>query len=144
MATKQHYFTGKAKWAKVYNPDTEYNNYSINVELDGPSLKEFDASGIRVRPKEDKEDKKMYHRFRRTEEDGPPLVVDSENENFKNLIGNGSKVTVRVESYDTKRHGKGHRLMAVRIDELVKYDPKTTERKPPTLPDRLDDGSLPF
>lgn len=144
MATKQHYFTGTAKWSKVYNPDTEYQNYSINVELDKNSLKEFDASGIRVRPKEDKDDKKMYHRFRRSEVDGAPLVIDAQNEPFSQPIGNGSKVTVRVESYDTKRHGKGHRLMAVRVDEWVKFDPKNMAERAPVLPDKLDDGSLPF
>lgn len=144
MSTKQHYFTGNAKWAKVYTPDSEYNNYSINVELDANSLKEFDASGIRVRPKADKEDGKMYYRFRRSAEDDLPLVVDKQGEKFSQPIGNGSKVTVRVESYDTKRHGKGHRLMAVRVDDWVKYDPKAMGERKVALPDRLDDGSLPF
>jgi hypothetical protein len=144
MATKQHYFTGIAKWAKVYTPDPEYQNYSINVELDEASLKEFDASGIRVRPKADKEDGKMYHRFRRTSEDDMPLVIDSQGEKFSSAIGNGSKVTVRVESYDTKRHGKGHRLMAVRVDDWVKFDPKNAGERKPVLPDKLEDGSLPF
>ena len=144
MATKQHYFTGIAKWAKVYTPDTEYNNFSINLKLDEASLKEFDASGIRVRPKADKEDGDMYYRFRRPAEDDLPLVVDQQGEKFTSAIGNGSKVTVRVESYDTKRHGKGHRLMAVRVDEWVKYNPKDAGDRKPALPDKLEDGSLPF
>jgi len=144
MATKQHYFTGIAKWAKVYTPDTEYNNYSINVLLDEASRKGFDASGIRVRPKVDKEDGKEYYRFRRSSEDDLPLVVDSQGEKFTSAIGNGSKVTVRVESYDTKRHGKGHRLMAVRIDDWVKYNPKDAGERKVSLPDKLEDGSLPF
>lgn len=141
MATKQHYFTGKAKWAKVYKPDEKYNNYAINLEMDAPSKKEFDATGIRVQPKKDESDGKTYYRFRRSEEDGAPLVVDNQGEPFSKLIGNGSDVTVRVESYDSKKYGKGHRLMAVRINDWVEFDAEKREVK---LPDKLADGSLPF
>jgi hypothetical protein len=141
MATKQHYFTGKAKWAKVYKPDEKYNNFAINIELDDASKKEFDGTGIRVQPKKDESDGLTYYRFRRSEEDGPPLVVDNQGEPFSKLIGNGSNVTVRVESYDSKKYGKGHRLQAVRINDWVEFDAEKREVK---LPDKMVDGSIPF
>lgn len=145
MATKQHYFSGKAKWAaRLITPDEKYKNYSVNVLLDKDSQKEFDASGIRVQAKIDKEDGKPYYRFRRDLDDGAPLVIDNQNEPFSNLIGNGSDVTIRVESYDTKSHGKGHRLMAVRVNDWVQFDPETAPERLPVLPDKLEDGTLPF
>jgi hypothetical protein len=142
--TTENYFSGIAKWARVFEPDDKYGNFTINVELDADSQKKFDASGIQVRPKVDAEDGKTYYRFRRSGDDGKPLVLDNQNEPFSNKIGNGSKVTVRVQSYDTKKHGVGHRLQAVRVDEWVQFDPKTAAERPVVLPDKMDDGSLPF
>lgn len=126
MAEKQHYLHGICKWAKVYEPDDKYQTYSIQVSLDDESQKEFDSSKIRVRPQVDENDGREYYRFRRSEEFGPPIVVDAEGKPFKEKIGNGSTVTLRVESYDTKSMGKGHRLMAVRVDEHkeFKVDPE--------------------
>jgi hypothetical protein len=122
MASEQIYLSGIAKWAKIFKPDDKYHNYSVNLALDADSQKRFDQSGLRLRPKKDEQDGITYVRFRRGEEDGPPIVVDSKGDKSTNLIGNGSKVTVRVEVYDTKTFGKGHRLMAVRVDDLIPYE----------------------
>lgn len=127
MATNQIYLSGIVKWAKVYKPDDKYHNYSVNLALDQDSQKEFDGSGLRLRPKKDDQDGIEYVRFRRGEEDGPPIVVDSQGEKLTALIGNGSKVTIRVEVYDTKSYGKGHRLMAVRVDDLIVFERKDTD-----------------
>jgi hypothetical protein len=126
MAERQHYLHGVCKWAKVFEPDNKYNTYSIQVCLDDESQKEFDASKIRVRPQLDENDGREYYRFRRDEQFGPPIVVDDSGKPFTEKIGNGSEVTVRVESYDTKTMGKGHRLMAVRVDKHkeFKVDPE--------------------
>lgn len=121
MAEKQHYLRGICKWAKVYEPDDKYHTYSIQLSLDEESQKEFDQSKIRVRPQVDENDGREYYRFRRSEEFGPPIIVDDQGKPFSEKIGNGSKVTLRVESYDTKSMGKGHRLMAVRVDELKEF-----------------------
>jgi hypothetical protein len=141
VATRQHYFTGWAKWAKVYKPDEMFNNYEISISLDDASQKEFDATGIRVKSKKFDNDPLNYYRFRRSEEDGAPLVVDNQGEPFSKLIGNGSSVTVRVESYDSKKYGKGHRLMAVRINDWVEF---VAEKREVKLPDTMVDGSIPF
>lgn len=115
------YFRGIAKWAKLSKPDDKYHNYSVNIELDEQSQNAFDKSGLRIRPKVDKEDGKTYVRFRRSAEFGPPSVVDDAEKAFTQAIGNGSIVTAAVEVYDTKTMGKGHRLMAVRVDKWVEY-----------------------
>ena len=133
MATKFYNFSGIGKWAKVRKPDPMYNNYSIQVYLDERSKADFEKSGLRLRPKTDEQG--TYYTFRRPEEKqfkddivtfGPPSVVDKDNEEFTGLIGNGSTVTVKVSVYDTTRYGKGHRLEAVRVDELVEYRPDGT------------------
>lgn len=47
------------------------------------------------------------------------------------LIGNGSDVEVLVEVYDAGRFGKGTRLKAVKIIDLIEYNPdKEDEEKP--------------
>lgn len=131
MASETLYFRGIAKWAKLDKPDDRYHNYSINVLLDEDSLNEFDRSGIRVKGKEDADDGEIYHRFRRASDFGPPAVVDDVGDPFKKVIGNGSTVTVAVEVYDTKKMGKGHRLMAVRVDKWVEYkvDPEVVAKR---------------
>lgn len=72
-----------------------------------------------------------------TKEQGPPWVlweVEGEEVDFDDprRIGNGSVVTCKISVYDT-RMGKGHTLEAVRVDDLVEYNPEdtegTTERK---------------
>jgi hypothetical protein len=125
------YFRGVAKWAKVDKPDDTYHNYSINLDLDEESLNTFDASGIRVKPKLDEEDGRTYVRFRRSAEYGPPAVVDDVGAPFKKVIGNGSIVTAAVEVYQTKKMGKGHRLMAVRVDKWVEFklDPEMIAKR---------------
>ncbi len=142
MATKQHYLTGIIKYSKLLKPDELYGNYSVDISLDEASQKEFDATGIRVKPKKfDDGDPLTYYKFRRTSEDGPPLVVDNQGEPFSKPIGFGSNITVRVESYDSKKYGKGHRLQAVRVNDWVEFNPEKREVK---LPDKLADGSMPF
>jgi hypothetical protein len=128
MATEIYYFQGKAKWAKVYRPDPEYDNYKINVYLDEPSKKLFEAAGTQLTPKSD--DDGEYVTFRRDHSKmikkdlvtfGPPKVVDHNNNPITETIGNGSEVVVKVQVYDGKK-GKGHRLEAVQVVNLVVYE----------------------
>jgi hypothetical protein len=107
MATETYYFRGKAKWAKVYRPDPEYDNYKINVYLDKPSKELFEAAGTQLTPKSD--DDGEYVTFRRDHSKmikkdlvtfGPPRVVDHDNNPLTETIGNGSEVVVKVQIYD--------------------------------------------
>jgi len=127
-----HKFKGTAKWAKLSTPD-EYNDelsWKINLYMSPEEFKRFKATGIQLKVKEDEEGK--FVTFRRpTEIERKGEIVALEKPTlyqgpagaetlFEGEIGNGSQVTVKVEIYDTKK-GKGHRLIAVRVDELVEY-----------------------
>lgn len=130
MATKIIYLTGKAKWAKVRTPDEKYDNFTIDLFPTKESWGEFKASGMEVRPKRAEEGE--YITLRRPNNKlikneivnfGPPKVLNPgpEETPFEGLIGNGSTVTVKVAVYDTMK-GKGHRLEAIRVDDLVVYE----------------------
>jgi hypothetical protein len=128
MATETYYFRGKAKWAKVYRPDPEYDNYKINVYLDEASKKLFQEAGTQLTPKSDEDGE--FVTFRRDHSKmiknelvtfGAPKVVDSELHPLTETIGNGSEVVVKVQVYDGKK-GKGHRLEAVQVVDLIVYE----------------------
>lgn len=131
MAVDTYYFQGACKWAKVYKPDMKFEpgNYSIDVYLDEDAQKEFKATGLRNKPKEDEDGTSVS--FRRKvgnkpwapdEMWGPPEVVDAKGEPFKELIGNGSIVAVEVVVYDTAKYGKGSRLEKVVVVKHVPYN----------------------
>ncbi len=133
MATSTLYFSGKGSWAKLSKPDTKFNHvgqYSIQVELDEVNLKKFNDSKMQLKIKYNDEGK-PYVQFKRLHkalmkgelvELGKPQVLNAEGEpeNPDIAIGNGSDVTVKVITYDGAK-GKGHRLEAVRIDNLIPY-----------------------
>ena len=131
MASKEYYFSGIAKWAKVYKPDEKYHNWSIQLYPDQASIELYAKTGMTVRFKEDADGK--YLTFRRPQSKligtqnvsfEAPKVVDKDGTAFTQTIGNGSQVTVKVLVYDLKaRPGVGHRLEAVRVDEHVEYKP---------------------
>lgn len=123
------YFTGKARWAKLYVPDEKYGpKYSIELQLDPENLAKYKAAGCMGNPSKDGEG---YYTFRRTKtmltrkgqvkEFGPPKVLDKEGQPTTISIGNGSDVTIKVETYPTEK-GVGTRLVSVRIDNLVEYN----------------------
>ncbi len=134
MSTKTFYFTGECKWAKVYEPVEAYDKtkpkeFTIDLYPDENSLDLFKRSGSQLRPKEDKENGKTYIRFRCPSTaliNGEvahfaPAVKDKDNKDFNDPIGNGSKVTLKADVYDT-RMGKGTRFAGLRIEELVEYE----------------------
>ena len=54
----------------------------------------------------------------------PPEVFDKDNQPIDpTTVGNGSKATVKLSVYDTG-YGKGSRLEAVRVDELLVFVPE--------------------
>jgi hypothetical protein len=122
-------FTGICRWAKVYTPDEKYGpTYSIEVKLEGPELDKYKAAGCQGNASKDGEG---YYTFRRRKtiltrkgkvlEFGPPAVSDSDGNSFSAAIGNGSTVTVKVETYPTEK-GVGTKLVAVRVDKHVVYE----------------------
>lgn len=127
MATKTYTFSGEAKWAKLASPDQKYNKYQVDLYLD--DWGDFQKSGLQLKTKEDKETGAKYVTFRRPvqslikgklKEWGPPQVVNADGSAFTALVGNGSRLTVEVDVYDTVK-GPGHRLQKVTVDKLVEY-----------------------
>lgn len=134
---KYWFFTGKAKWAKLDKPDEKYGFYSINFYPD--DIPEFKKTGLGLKFHDD--DMGTYVRLRRDPDkllEGMPekptkLIYDPETkayEPFDRLIGNGSLVEVKIQVYDSMK-GKGHRLEAVAVHNLIPYGDD-------------DQGDLPF
>lgn len=130
MAQKTYILSGIVKWAKVYQPDTKFGKkYSIDLYLDPASWETFKKSGSRLTVRQDDEGPfiKIYRNHDGMSkgepiEFGPPPVFEADGKTkTTKLIGNGSKITVKVEVYDSK-NGKGTRLAAIKIDELVEYE----------------------
>lgn len=133
MASEIIYVTGIGKWVKVYESqmDTKYGEkFSVVLYPDEASINTLKAAGCRKEAKEDEDG--VFYKFDRDNRKmmkgeevllGPPKVLsaDASNEPFTSIIGNGSKLTCKLVIYDTPR-GKGTRLEAVRVDDLVPYE----------------------
>lgn len=137
---------GKAYWARVYEGNhDEFGGkefYKITVALDPESWSKYNQSGLGLKPKAvSSDDTTPGVTFRRdlqsksgkdkngkewTLGGGAPRVVNSENEKFEELIGNGSIVDVLVNIYQVSsgpmKGKKGHRLEAVKIIEHIPYE----------------------
>lgn len=150
MASEVIDVTGIAKWAKVTEASRDMGSKiadgakydypeacTIDVVLDQGDLKTVKAAYPKINVRID--DDGMMVKFRRNwvngrnpKWGGAPVVVDADDNPWPDdkLIGNGSKVRVAAEVYDTK-HGKGMRLLKVMVLDWVE----------PDLPDEPD---LPF
>lgn len=137
MATNYIYLSGTAKWIKAQKPDEKYNKYTLDLYLDETSKANFEKSGLRLQTKTDETGSfvKFSREHNKLIKDenvifGPPKVLNPDGTDFAGLIGNGSKVTIKVAIYDTVK-GLGHRWEAVRWDELIKYERPQIEGSAP-------------
>lgn len=135
MTQKTIVLTGTVKWAKVYQPDTKFGKkYTIDLYPDAASWEVFKKSGSRLTVRQDEEG--TFLKISRNHEGtakgepvefGPPPVFDSDGKTrITTLIGNGSTVTCKIEIYDSK-YGKGTRLAALKVDELIEYEPSASD-----------------
>lgn len=152
MATDTHIVSGIGYWAKVFefNRDkTGYNNElvdiggqtTIDVDLDDDGLKTYMKSGAQSRPKPSPDNEGMMRvKFKRkwTERygGGEPEIYTHDGRKWDvetmGLIGNGSKVQVRYETYDTKFGPKGTRMTGIMVVDLVPYE---SDYDPASKPD---------
>lgn len=154
MSTKNFVFRGKAVWPMLIKPDEYMGNkyWKIGVALDEASKKLFKMSGLSLRPREhEDEELSPYVTFRRkidgkfVTEDNPPFI-DNWNPD-DGPIGNGSVIEVLVQVYDTRYGNKGHRLLGVKVLDLVPYDGETDQKpsmeiiRPEDVKDVKDTGS---
>ena len=139
MPTQTFYFSGEALYPHLNKPDNKFSEpgvWHISVILDEASKAAYAASGIQVKPKD--YEGQSYIKFSRPTQKlmrnelvifEPPAVVDGTGTPVTDLVGNKSKVTVKVSVFDTMR-GKGHRLESIRVDELVVYKPEPKAEAP--------------
>lgn len=134
-----YFFSGTVKWtSKKLNDKFPPGKYTTDLYMDDDSLAVFKTSGIRVSPKTDPDGETFYKLSRAKEINkkdgtivdlGPFKFLNPDGTEYTGLVGNGSKVTVKVEVYDTGA-GKGHRVDAIRIDDLVTYAPALAANAP--------------
>jgi len=126
------YFEGPCKWAKIKDPD-DYQGvkrWKIDQYLTKEGFKQLKESGLSLKIRQDDDGK--YVSFSRSVEKeikgevvkfDPPKILDKELNTLDALVGNGSTVTTKIIVFDTAK-GKGHRLEAVRVNELIEFIPE--------------------
>jgi len=147
MATNTHYITGVCKWAKVHKPDEKFNKFSIDIGFTKDDLAtNYAKMGLKNKPKE--ADGLYWVTFRRDPEGkvwvngkqeaaGAPGVFNADGSPCKEMIGNGSEVTIVVSTYDYDNKfgkGKGSRLEKIRVDKMVKYERDAPRSNDPDIP----------
>lgn len=138
------FLSGKAKWARLVQPDLKYKVWSVVLYLNTESyekimaLKETkgETQGILNVIKKDEDG--YYCTLKRPTERSyqgqlrgmnPPVVVSADGKTmFTENIGNGSDITCKLEYYKYKKptggRGSAIRLFSVRVDNLVPYETK--------------------
>jgi hypothetical protein len=143
--TRTEYVSGKMAWVRVVKPDIQYNCWSVRLYPNSESLnkiREWQGEGLKnVIRKDDDGD---YVRFKcdvsRHRRDGSiwtfeaPKVVDKDGRPMDgNVVGNGSDGTLKLEVYEHNTPGGGKaiaaRLVGVRVDHLVPFNPDTDDFK---------------
>ena len=139
MATEYVDFEGIAEWPKLFefnrdkpewSKETD-GEYTLRVIVDAETQAKLKASGTQKKFNTDPEGRGMVyaptrpHKARQDWQGGPPKVFGPDarpwNTEEDGLIGNGSRVRVRVSVYDAGGGRKGTRLEAVQVIEHVPY-----------------------
>lgn len=151
-------FKGKVAWARVQEGNFDdyrgEKSWKISLYPDKEMAQKIKESGTQCRMKFDEGDKsgiegKFYQFKRKLEIDfnkgkGPeklePVKLTLRGEPYDGAIGNGSECEIEVELYDTKRFGKGTRLISVDILDLIEYikDEDDTESEDDEAPFEAD------
>jgi hypothetical protein len=141
MARKTSYETlrGKVQWAKVKRPN-KFGKWSLDLYPDEASLPKLHAL---------KEDPAVKNHLRKDENGEfmtfsrdcqklirgkmvlfqPPQILDKDNNPIDAAIGNGSDCDVTIEVYifenpQTKLRGRAARLHAIKVWNLIPFDPE--------------------
>lgn len=142
MATQTYILPGIAYWAKVFefNRDkTGYNNElvhcggqtTIDLDIDNAGLADYMESKAGGRPKPSPDNPGMMRvKFKRKWEDryagGEPAIFTADGQPWDvetmGLIGNGSKVQVLYEVYETPYGNHGTRMDSIRVVDHVPYE----------------------
>lgn len=134
------YVQGKASWVRIVKPDLTYNCWSITIHPTPDSLdkiRDWQAEGLKNMLKKDEDGYNVKFRcdVSKRRKDGSvwtflqPEAVDKDGKPMDgSIIGNGSDVTLKLEVYEHGTPGGGKakaaRLVGVRVDNLVPFDPE--------------------
>ena len=132
MSAQTIYITGVGKWVRAFESqmDTKFGErFHVTIMPDEASKVVLKSSGSRVKARDDEEG--TWFKFSRDNKKefngkmemlGPPQVLAADGKTpFDKVIGNGSKLTVKLTVYDSQ-YGKGTRLEAIRVDAHVPYE----------------------
>jgi len=158
MAVQLIELEGTVNWAKVFEFNRDKaerathpgvketlwktdGQYSVQVILDKENVDKVSASGSKKKPSIT--DDGIAFTFTRPHKHpagisdfgGPPKVVDADENEWPDgvLIGNGSRALVYISVYDTKM-GKGTRLEAIKVLDLVEFESEGGESSGIKLP----------
>mgnify|MGYP003897635683 CR=1 FL=1 len=149
--TTYEFIKGKLSWARVVDLN-QFGDWSITIHPEPDSLerlRDMQAKGLKNVMKKDNNG--YYMQFKcppKKEKDGKvlryfsaPVVVDKDNNPLDGrTIGNGSDGYLKLEVYNHKTPTGGYsiaaRLVGVRIDNLVPFDPQRDNR----MGDATSDG----
>lgn len=138
MATEFVYLKGKGSWIRTQtvNPWGKWTcTLHPNPGEDLEKIRELQAQGLKNLMKKD--DDGYFITFSRPTERvdklgrktglAPVEVMLPNGQKYDGLVGNGSDVTIKLEVYEHKTPGGGKakaaRLAAIRLDNLVPYEP---------------------
>lgn len=139
MASEVIDVTGIARYAKVFEsnrdmgskPDAKYQYdeaTTIQLILDQEELMKVTRANPKIKPMITEHGlevkfRRKWHNSTNPKWGGPPVIKDADGNPWPNdkYIGNGSKVRVAAEVYDTQ-YGKAMRLMGLQVLEYVEPD----------------------
>ena len=141
MATTHYILNGKMNWLHhLFLKDEKYNKYSVDFYPTKESWKTFNKIGLELKVRTNETTNEEYVRFSRKHDQlikdavvtfGPPTVFDDKGDVLDAIgtIGNGTGGMVKVEVYQSAK-GLGHRLMEVKLTDIVEFIPDEGAAKP--------------
>lgn len=119
--TTYTYLDGTALFSHLNKPN-EWGNYTLKLTMDDENYTKYSELKLGL---ETHEGNAVFFRRPHSKiikgelvEFGPPEVVDIDGKPFNKMIGTGSKVAIKISSYDTIK-GPGHTLLGVQVVDLV-------------------------
>jgi hypothetical protein len=144
MGTRKVVLTGYGYWMRVFEQNRDLLGYEgslkelggqavMNMDLDDENYGKLIGAKFMDNMNAPSQDNPGHHRVKFTRKwtdqfgGGAPEVLKADNNPWDfdtdGLIGNGSKIAVIVQVYDTKNKKIfGHRLEKIKVLEHVKYD----------------------
>lgn len=135
--TEAVYISGKARYARTINPDPVYEKWSIAIyppQSEMPKVHDLLNKGIRNKLKKDDDGYfitfsrplKIKLRNGQVKPMEGPKVIDKDGKIITDFIGDGSDVTVKLETYGGPGPGgKGSyyaaRLQGIKVNSLVPH-----------------------